>query len=340
MSLTMEILRTIGSPYVQNAKMFVESKNLMKAYLYSQKNRMTLLFLDHVKDIDKHANIRQFYDKEVKDYHHMLEAVTRISYLLSNKKINYAIYKTLRPYKSSTVDIDILIFGDKSDYITSVETLEKAECKLILQGPRSTTLLDQETGIGIDLYEQVAVNFIVYMNKEKLTDQITATKLPTSECVRTLKPEADLATIVAHSVIKEQLYTLSEYYTFIYYLKRMDIGKFIQIVEQNNIKTVTRTHTVITALLHKAAHGTVPNELQQILDRLGHENFETLRLEKRKFETPHKYHPITIAKSLLEVAKGEETRRSIATQLIHMFYPRISKDFLRKFIEHLLRETY
>lgn len=337
---TLEILRTISSPYVQDTKMFLEPKNLMKAYLYSKKNKMSLLFLDHVKDIDRHTDIKQFHNKEVEDYQRMLEVVTKISHLLGRKKINYAIFKTLRPYRSATVDVDVLIFGDKSTYLTSVETIKKAGCKRIVYGPRSTTLLDQETNIRIDLYEQVAVNFVIYMDKEKLANQITVIKLSNGECIKTLKPEADLATIIAHSIVKEQLYTLSEYYTFIHYLKRMDISDFIQIVKQNNITTATRIHTALTALLHKVAHKTVPEKLQQILDYLGREKLETSRLEKGGFETPHKYHPITIINSLMEIAKGQETRRSMADQLIHLLYPRISKDFLRRLIDHLLRETY
>ncbi|MHA1832380.1 MAG: hypothetical protein ACTSV7_00175, partial [Candidatus Baldrarchaeia archaeon] len=158
--------------------------------------------------------------------------------------------------------------------------------------------------------------------------------------VRTLKPEADLACIIAHSLIKEQMYLLSEYYTFIYYLEQIDIKHFLEIVKQNNITFAVKTHTLITALFHKVVHKTVPKKLQRLLNALGEESFETNRLIKKGLETPFKYHPITIVKSLLEISKENEIRKSIGSQLIHMLNPNVSREFLEKVINHIKRETY
>jgi hypothetical protein len=76
------------------------------------------------------------------------------------------------------------------------------------------------------------------------------------------------------------------------------------------------------------------------MERLGEENFETTRLIQKDFETPHKYHPITVAKSLLEIAKGNKTRNSMATQIYQMLNPRFTKKFLKDIIQHVKRETY
>jgi len=301
---------------------------------------MSLLFLKAVGKDFGMAMFESTYKKEYMKYLKTLDAISRASLVLAKENIKHVIFKTIRPYESTTGDIDILVFEGRNNYIRSVRTMLKAGHRLVVYGPRSTTLRDQEARIGIDLYEQVAVSFITYIEKERVMDFVKTTKLANGEYVKALEPEADLACILAHSVIKEQMYTLAEYYSFVHYLEQMNIDSFIKITKQNNIKTAVRTHAAITALLHKAAHKTIPNKLQQILDSLGEENFETKRITKNDLNTPHKYHPITIAEALLEIAKGKTSRNSMATQIFRMSNPNFAKNFLKALMEHVTRKTY
>jgi hypothetical protein len=338
MSVTVELLRLIASPFVTTGGARSENADLAKLHSCSEKNRMVYLFLERA-NLRAPSSYSSLYQEADQRREKIEDAVAKVSKVLADAEINHAVFKTIRPYRSTTVDIDTLIFKNE-DYLRSVKMMQRAGYKLVVRGPRSTTLWDQVVNIGIDLYEQVAVSFITYLDKQTLAAHAATTKLPHSKEFKTLTPEADLACIIAHSMIKEQMYTLSEYYTYIYYLRQMNIKNFLKIITQNHIKIAARTHTTITALLHYTAHKTIPKELQQILKGLGGENFETTRLAKREYKTPHKYHPITIAKSLLEITKGRETRKSIATQLIHMLEPQISKDFIGKLTDHVFRETY
>lgn len=339
MSLTIELLRFLGSPFAHSTIYLLNQSRSVQLHEYSVKNRMLFFYLQTISKKSL-RDFAIFYQKERTKYLKTINAVSRASQVLTNENIRHAIFKTVRPYESTTVDIDILIFGDKNNYIRSIKAMQSAGYKLIVRGPRSTTFHDSKINIGIDLYEQVAVSYLTYIDKERLVDYVTTTRLPNGEPVKTLKPEADLIAIIAHSIIKEQMYTLSEYYTFIHYLKQMNIHNFIQTVKQNNLTSATRTHAALTALLHKAAHNTTPSELQQILNNLGEEKFETTRLIKNNFKTPHKYHPITVAKSLLEITKGKKTRNSMATQIYHMLNPNFSKKFLKASMVHVIRETY
>ena len=169
---------------------------------------------------------------------------------------------------------------------------------------------------------------------------ITNICLTNDEKVTVLKPEADLACIIAHSMIKEQMYTLSEYFSFINYLDQIEVKEFLKIAEENNILTPIRTHSSLTAFLHKIANKEIPKKLQTILDMIGEDNFEKARLIDSKLETPHKYHPITIAKSLLEISKGSKTQKSMITQVYHMFEHDFAKDFLQRLTNHVFRESY
>jgi hypothetical protein len=299
---------------------------------------MSFLYLEALNENHNLHALESIYKEGQTKYRKTLDTIAKASIVLKNVK--HAIFKTVRPYRSTTVDIDIIIFGNKNDQRESLRTMLKAGFELVTCGPMSVTLLDKEANIGIDLYEEVAVSFITYIDKSKLITCVTNRKLPNGEFVKMLKPEADLACIIAHSIMKEQMYTLSEYYTFIHYLKQMDIQGFVKIAKENNIVSVARTHTSITALLHKMAHGNVPYELQQILNNLGKDQFETTRLIKNNFETPHKYHTMTVVKSLLEIAKGKKSRKSMAMQIYQMSHPNFTKKFLKVLMEHVIRETY
>jgi len=102
----------------------------------------------------------------------------------------------------------------------------------------------------------------------------------------------------------------------------------------------TQTHATITAILHKSAFGTIPEPLQQILKHLSEATLEATLIIKNDLRMPHKYHPLTVARSLLEIAKGEKSRKSIAMQLLRMLKPSFSKEVIKLFMDHLTRETY
>lgn len=338
MNPTIELLKLLGSPFAPSANYTLSRIELTELYRCSKRNRMLFLYLDKIdkKNIDyfsaecERENIRRLK---------INAAIVRASQVLTDSNIKHAVFKTIRPYKSTTVDIDILVFGH-GNYVESIKAMQKAGYKLVVHGPRSTTLWDQEANVGIDLYEEIAVSFITYIDKGKITQQIATRKLQNVGYVKTLTLEANLACIIAHSIIKEQMYTLSEYYTFLCYLEQIDIQKFIQVVKQNSLTTPTKAHAAITALLHKTAHKTVPEKLKQILAHLDKENIETTLLIKNDFETPHKYHMLTLARSMLEIMKVKNCRNSVVTQILHMLNPNFAKDFLKASMQHITRKRY
>jgi hypothetical protein len=338
MNLTIELLKVLGSPF-ETTRVSTSQEEIIKMSRISAENRMLFFYLHKIgpKNLGKLAGL---YEKERKDYIRTNDAIVRASQILTTSNIKHAFFKTIRPYTSNTVDLDILIFGEDIDYIRSVKVMNDAGYKLVTNGPSSTTLLDRQANVGIDLYSKVAVSYITYMDKRTLYSRVTTAGLPNGEYIKILEPEADLSCIIAHSIIKEQMYTLSEYFTFTHYLKQMKIDNFIQIVKQNNITSATKTHASITALLHRIAYRSISAELQQITENLGEEKLETTRLMRNNFETPHKYHPFTVAKSLLEITKGSESRRSVAMQTYHMLNPNFTRKFLKELLQHIKRETY
>jgi hypothetical protein len=336
MSSTIELLKLLGSPFAGAMITDIDLEMLKRLYFCAKKNRISFFYLETIKN-NYGKTLNNLFNEESAKFSKINKAITKLSKTLATANIRHTFFKTIRPYKSTTVDLDVLIL---ENYSKIFEVMQRAGYKLLARGPKSTTFWDSEAQIGVDLYDQVAVSYVTYMDKQTLINHVATASTSDGKQLSVLDFEADLACIIAHSLAKEQLYVLSEYYTFLYYLKRINIDDFVEIARQNNIISSVKTHLTLTALLHKVAHHNTPEKLQQILDQLGEENFERARMIKNNFGTPYKYHPITVIRSLLEITKGNETRKSIATQLIHMFNPNFSKDFLRKIIGNVKRETY
>jgi len=340
MSLTLELLRTIALPSLKESGETIKDQMLWALYKHSVRNRMPFFYMDSVRKRQSLGSLERVYNEEELKYSKTINAISRASVLLASEDIRHAVFKTIRPYRSTTVDIDTIVFGDKTEHVRSVEAMRKAGYKLVVYGPRSTTLWDEQANIGVDLYEQIAVSLMIYIDKKTIADCVTIAGQSNGEDVKVLEPEADLACIVAHSVLKEQMYTLSEYYTFVNYLEQMDVPDFVRIVKQNNIISAARTHAAITALLHRMTRGFVPAKLKMILTAVGEDYFETTRISRTGFETPYKYHPITVVRCLLEIAKGKMSRDSMAIQMSNMLNPGFTKKMTSALLDHVLRKTY
>lgn len=340
MNSTVKLLRLLGSPYSASSLYSVGLDDQLELLRYAAKNRLSLLYLDAINQREASDSLASLCAKEIAKYIETSNALIRISHLLTDAHIKHAVIKTVRPYLFTTVDIDVLIFGNAVDYERAIKTVRDAQYLQLASGPMSVTFQDPKMKIGIDLYREVAVSCVPYIDKAKLIGNILDAKLPNGGIIKTLTPEADLLTIIAHSIIKENMYTMSEYYTHINYLERLNVNRFIELVKQTHLRSSTRIHTTISAMLHKAAHKTVPKKLIQILNQLGRDELETAILQKKGFEMPHKYHPITIIRCLLEILEEDKTRKGIAMQMFHALDPRFSQDFLKKLISHIVRETY
>jgi len=344
MSLSLELLRIIGSPFAPETEAPIDGSEAPKLYALSARNRMPLFFLYALNRRGSLRKLEAAYYEADANYLRMYDAIRRASTALEDAGVNYTLFKTLRPYPATTVDIDSIILGSGRDYREAIAVMVDAGYRELGSGPWSTTVGDPLMDIGIDLYSEVAVSHVIYLDKASLETHVTRWELPGGGYVRTLSPAADLVTLLAHSVIKEHMYTLSEYYSFLIYLARMssdEVSTFSQIIRDNSITKAASSHVTLSGALHEATHGEVPGKINQLLMELGEDHFEKRRLAAEQFKTPHKFHFLTIGKALLEkVSKNEKTKRSLVDQIVAMSRPDFAKDFLTKFIGQQIRETY
>ncbi len=341
MNPTIKLLRVIGSPFLASKREPINKMQAEELYEYAVKNRIPHLYLETLKENEMTGKLRILRDRLHVKYLNLIDAVGRISCVLINSGVEHAIFKTVRPYLAATADIDVLIVDDK--YAQTLNLLRQKDYEFLGSGPESTTFHDDQSDIKIDVYREVAISHVVYLDKLKIKKSLTQANTPDGQPFYTLTREADLMAVIAHSVIKEQMYSLGEYYTVLYYLLEMskdEIGNFVGLVRENRVTRATRSSFTLTATLHRRAHSAVPRVCKELLEEFGSDSLEEAKLSRNSFQTPHKYHILTALKALQEESKEERIRRSIATQILSMLRPSFAGFMARETARHIRRESY
>ena len=344
MNPTVRLLRMIGSPFIPTAEGHLDADEASELYTCAVKNRISLLYLETLKKQGALGELEADYEKRYARYQRFINVAVKASKFLDSLNVDHVILKTIRPFTAAPSDIDVLCLGSDTNYNKAVEAMFKAGYVRVPTGPpvRQIKLYHPEEGIWIDLHKEMGASRITCVDKRKLNKHVTEMKLPNGGVIKALTPPADLAIVMLHSVITEQLYSLAEYYTTIYRLPEMDaeeINSLIAIVRENHMVFAAKVHIGITTALHRTVYGMVPEKLAKLSAKLGGETSETRRLTENALKMPHRYHPLTLARALLEKMKERETRKCIVPQMMMM----LNSDFRRAFIwelkDHFTREA-
>lgn len=339
---TLELIKIIGSPFAteEYAKP-IKEEEVSTLYFHAVKNRIPLFFLDVLEKNGELFGLKSLYRKQYSRCLKIFDAMARVSEFLNSLDVEHAIFKSIKPFPDASVDVDTLIF-DSEKYEKVLKSFSKAGWKMLGYGPQSTTFFDVSADVGVDLYREIAVSWVVYLDKRKLEKSAVQIMLPNSEYVSTLTFEADLVATIAHSLIKEQMYTLAEFYIFLRRLRELKmerVEKFIELINTNRLKAA-KSFVSLTLALHKEAFGFIPTKLGILGKKLGQDPLEENRLLENGFQTPHKYHYLTIAKGIIGKLMDGKTRTGLAFQAYEMTKPHFAKRVLEGVLDHLKRETY
>ena len=357
LSLTIKLLRTIGSPFTSDQEPPRSGSEALELYNHATKNKIGLFYLKTLRDRDKLEDfgLELKYQAEQKKHNEQSLTASRIAELFNSFGVNYAIFKSIMPFPATPNDVDIIHFGSDGEYEKAVEVMLQSDYMEVKGQADAEQRMFHDARDGelnphphkkdvydVDLYQKVSASYVLYLDKRKLEKYVTEMNRSGNK-FKVLKPEAELVTIIIHSIIPEMLHTLFVYYATLYHLDRLkseDINRFINIAKENNVTFSVKAHCSLVAELHKEAHGFVPEKIEEILVKLGDEKREREISLKNNFKMPHKYSLSTVARILLEKAKEAEFRKSLIKQMGYMLNPKLAKWVISEIILRRRRETY
>ena len=342
---TVKLLRTIGSPFIANKKPSVDNAESLELYDFAVKNKISLLYLEALKQQGKLNRLKKRYDEEHARYLKFLDGMGKVSKMLDAAGIKYVIFKTIKPYLAVPGDVDIIVLDDNNAYMRAYEIFHEAgyrDKEGVKSGSTGPDLISPESDIIIDLQDELELSYVVYMDKNKFRGHMVKKEIPSGVQIKTLTPELDLAIVIIHS-LTEYLYLLGEYYTLLHSLARMnerETDDFVAILKENKITAAAKAFVTITAVLHEVAFGIMPEKLEYILGNLGYEKAEAERLVESNFKVPHRYGVSTVVKVILEKMREKRFRRSVGVQVVKMLNPQLTRYMISEIIERQKREYY
>jgi hypothetical protein len=332
------LLRAIGSPLLSKPQANERLRNgyVPKLYSIAEANKIPLTYLNTV-NLEERQGLSE-YNYHYTRLYRLLEIASEISELFDRENVDYVVFKTLRPYPEDVSDIDVLNLGLHRDYERIIEILRKRGYIFMERENYCTTFQDYKTRfepeIMIDVYDQISISHLIYLDKYKLSNYLVEKSLPKGGKINIFAPEAELLVTIAHSAIKENTYILGEYYATLHYLALMNqtsIKNFIDMIKENKLVNATRWHLTITLLLHKEAHGKVPQRLSNLLSELEGLWSPSCKVVSRSMP-PYRIDPLSLAKIFKEKFYDPTFRGSLFNQ-----FKSINRAFTVRALERLYR---
>lgn len=360
LNLTIKLLRSIGSPFVSNYEYgtFKNRDEVLELYDYAIKNKIGLIYLESLNNrkMLEEFELKSKYEEEQIKYKSQSTTLCRISEIFNSSGINYAIFKSIMPFLATPNDVDIVHFGSHKEFERAIIIMLQSDYIEIKGYADTEQCMFHDTKYGgilnphpshkdiydIDLYQKISASYVIYLDKNKLEKYVTHTNI-SGHNIRVFRPEAELMTIIIHSLIPEMLCTLLVYYATLHYFAVMnneDIDRFINIVQDNNAVSSVRSSCSIVAELHRTVHGFIPEKIEKILLELDVDNTERELLIKNNFRMPHRYSSRVVIKTLFEKMREKESRNSIIKQMILMCNPRLARWVIYNIIWRRRRDTY
>lgn len=348
---SLDLVRVIDSQVTNEKRNFLyKDEALLELFILAVKNKIPLFYLETVKNLCADCDRLQGYYMNLKEKEqalfHVLEQIVSV---LSKYSVDYLVFKTLRPFPFIASDIDLLFFShDQARKALEVFTQNGYE----LIGPKAgnLTLVDSRSGIKIDLYKEISVSNIVYLDKSKISECVTQATL-NELSVPLPTPEADLLLFIGHSFYKEQLFTLADFYAIVLSLAKFTSEQrdtFVELVKAQHIEYACSLLLRLTQAIHSIVFQTRMSEIEEILGRVCVNSLtraaadRALRRFRRNMSLPYKQSYDTIAIGLMDkFLRDESTRQSLPRQIKHLLSnPQFLEGFVTQLVTHIIRETY
>lgn len=356
--LQYKLIAFLGSPYIKKSEViFLSDEEKVEMHNIARKNKIGLFFLDKLKKENQLNLLEEQYNSDKIRYEETCKTAVEISSALSSITDEFAVFKFFKPFPHTPSDVDVLFFAPREIFYQVVDKLIAfGNYYRIGDSPSQVVVYDLRGGMEnidkrtvdgkrggkyyIDLYENVSASHFVYINSETLW-KYKIDNYDNSN-IQTIDPIADLAVVLTHSIIPEQLYTLGDYYMTLNYINKMnenELDSLVELFKENNIKIAGLEPLRLTNAIHKKVHGVSIHKIDYLIEKLGgSKNNDKL---PNNFSLPYRYSISITIKVLFERMKNRKGFISIISQLSHTIVnPRLFRWVLYNIILRRTRETY
>jgi len=327
---TLLLVKYIGLPdLVQNK---VPSYKEALRFLHLAKlNKTPLLFLESLRKFEDNeyleSQLSWFWERHRKT----LNLVALVSRLLKEWDLHYLVFKTLKPFPYTPADIDILL-QSSIDLAKASKILKKNGFVPLDKNHYGLTMLSNSYNLNVDLTTEIAASNFIYLNKNLLFNQTRQVRIEGAE-VEVLETSVDLVVVATHCMYKEQMYTLSDYYTFA--LSSKLFPQAIEFAENSYTKFALEIAFKLTYDITINAFGS-NNKIIEILNKL-FQTVNTHKITRKPANLPMKC-PFNIFLYGLfhKIFKDSISRNSLPITLKSSLEPR----FLERVLNHIIRKRY
>jgi hypothetical protein len=334
-SITQELIGLIGSPFAnEELSGFPSDRLLLQIYEKAFCDRVAPLYLHKFRHKDWSAELEEHFQAVKNREGVTLKVLADLAYNLNEwDKNGYVIFKSIKPYPAIPNDTDLLIFGGKKEFNSTLEHLYKLGYVFHEWAPMQTTLYDPrgkgKIGAGkkggtyyIDVYQEISTDYVCYLSEKAIKPLVEVREI-NSVPVKILRPEPELAVILFHNVFPERTFQLEHFYMPLYYLSdpKFDIDLFARFTERNRMTYAVKTNLSFVEQLHQSFFGFVPEVLEILLDGWGRNYREVKRFKDAGLETPYLFSPKTFWNCAFMKLGDATFIKSLFTQALHMLNP-------------------
>lgn len=333
MNHTFELIKIIGSPYVEEKK-DVEETSLEEIYDRAFADRVALLYLGIHRKEGWSPFLEEKYQALNSRREKTLDVIVTLGNALNDFDINdYAIFKSLKPYPATPNDTDVIIFGDNRKFNAALDCLYKEGYLFHEWAPMQTTLIHPKgkgkTGKGkkggtyyIDMYSDISTDYFLYIDKKSLIPYVE-TRIINAGKIQNVRREIELAIILFHNVFPERTFQLEHFYMPLYHLNEpdFDIDVMLEFVRNQKLTRALSTNLTLVEYIHRQAFGFVPERLGTVLNRIGRNHRELDRFIRSGEKTPYMISPKTFWQTFIDKLYDPAAFRSLISQGLHMLNP-------------------
>jgi len=324
------LVRLIGIPGIFEPTMRISEKDIASFLPVAEQNKIHLLFLETVTKNAKNQHIQQKLSHYKEKYKNFLDLTAFTANSLEKVKVRYTLFKTLKPFSCTPSDVDVLLWSNQ-ELETVVTFLTNMGCISLDKSAYGRTMFSPKHKLNIDLTTQVASSGLVYLDKKSLFEHVDTFETH-GTTAKSLESAVDLLIVAAHSIFKEQLYTLSDYYTFVmlaqYWKKAAKLSKRFHVEQALN--TVLGL-TIVTTLTAFGSMDPFRKEFGEL--RVA----DVAELVGEDFELPKKLGLTTLAIAFLRKIRDDPASMK---SLSYMARFAASPAIYKRIVEHATRRTY